>query len=129
MPSHGFLMTHMNFGAHTSKTRESTVNYRSFWFLALYVELHFHTLCPTCRTCSCSKHESWCTSLRNHVMSTDSDPTPGCPDHFTTPHSHFHLFLSPLRTNRKEPVRAQILDSKCFTRSKVCYLVKKRRLR
>ncbi len=25
----------------------------------------------------------------------------GCPDHFTTPtpHSHFHLFLSPLRTN------------------------------
>jgi hypothetical protein len=62
------------------------------------------TLCPTYRTCSWSEHESWCTNLRNHVMSTDSDPTPGCPDHFTTPHPHFHLFLSPLRTNRKEPV-------------------------
>jgi hypothetical protein len=44
-------------------------------------------------------------------MSTDSDPTPGCPDHFTTPHSHFHLFLSPFRTKRKEPVRAQILKN------------------
>jgi hypothetical protein len=38
------LMTHMTFGAHISKTRESTVNYRSFWFLALHVELYFHTL-------------------------------------------------------------------------------------
>jgi hypothetical protein len=44
MPSHTFLMAHMKFGAHTSKTRESTVNYRSFWFLALYVELHFCTI-------------------------------------------------------------------------------------
>jgi hypothetical protein len=44
MPSDAFLMEHLNFGVHTSKTRESTVNYRSFWFLALYVELHFHTL-------------------------------------------------------------------------------------
>jgi hypothetical protein len=37
-------MTRMTFGVHTSKTRESTINYRCFWFLALCGELHFHTL-------------------------------------------------------------------------------------
>jgi hypothetical protein len=102
--------THDLWCAHIKNTRIHR-QHRCFWFLALYVELHFLTLWSTYRTCSWSKHESWYTSLRNHVMSTDSDPTPGCPDHFTTPHAHFHLFLSPLRTKRKESVRAQILKN------------------
>ncbi len=100
--------THEIWCAHIKNTRIHR-QYRCFWFLlALYVELHFLTLWSTFRTWSWSKHESLCTSLRNHVMSTHSDPTPGCPDHFTTPHSHFHLFLPPLNFVRNEPVRAQI---------------------
>ena len=110
--------THEIWCAHIKNTRIHR-QYRCFWFLlALYVELHFLTLWSTCRTCSWSKHESLCTSLRNHVMSTHSDPTPGCPDHFTTPHSHFHLFLPPLRTKRKEPVRAQIWKKLAFYNTK-----------
>ncbi len=76
--------THDLWWTHIKNTRIHR-QYRCFWFLALHVELYFLTLRSTCRTCSWSKHESWCTSLRNHVMSTHSDPTPDCPDHFTTP--------------------------------------------
>ncbi len=56
---------------------------------------HFDTLCITRRTCSCSQHESFFTSLRKYVVPAHSDWTPVCPAPFTTPHSHFLLFLPP----------------------------------
>jgi hypothetical protein len=59
------------------------------------VTVHFDTLCSTRRTCSCSQHESFCTSLRKYVVPAHSDWTPDCPAPFTTPHSHFLLFLPP----------------------------------
>jgi hypothetical protein len=71
------------------KNTRSNRQHHCFWFLTLYVELHFHTLWNTYRTCSWSKHESLSTNLRNRVISTHSDSTPDCPDPFTTPRSHF----------------------------------------
>ena len=40
----------------------------------------------TWRSCSCSKHESFWTSVRKHVVPTNSDWSPDCPTPFTTPH-------------------------------------------
>jgi hypothetical protein len=59
------------------------------------VTVHFDILFITRRTCSYSQHESFCTSLRKHVTPAHSDWTPDCPTPFTTPHSHFLLFLPP----------------------------------
>ncbi len=75
-------------------TRSNRQNY-SFSLFTLYVELHFHTLWITSQSSSCSKHESFITNLRKHVVPPHSDWTPGCPVPFTTPHSHFLLFLPP----------------------------------
>ena len=69
------------------KNTRSHCQDRCFSFLALYVELHFHTRWSTWRSSSCSKHESFCTSLRKHVVPAHSDRTPGCPGPFTSPHS------------------------------------------
>ncbi len=56
---------------------------------------HILDVAYTRRTCSWSQHESFCTSLRKYVVPVHSDWTSGCPAPFTTPHSHFLLFLPP----------------------------------
>ena len=93
MPSHTLLMSHMNFGAHLSKTRHTTVKISVSGSSPCYVELHFGTCWSTWRSFSFSKHECSCTSLRKHVIPTHSDSTLDCPAPFTTPHSLFLLFL------------------------------------
>ncbi len=45
------------------------------------VAVHFDGLCSTRRTCSCSQHESFCTSLRKYVVPAHFDWTPGCHAH------------------------------------------------
>ncbi len=50
--------------------KNTTIHRQNFFFsfLTLYVELHFRTRWSTWRSCSCSKHESFCTNLRKHVV-------------------------------------------------------------
>jgi hypothetical protein len=88
MPLHAFVMARMTFGAHTSKTRETTKiavsgSSRCTWN-CIFTHSEAHPgLVP------CSKHESLCTSLRKYVDTTHSDSTPGCPDPLTTHSSRF----------------------------------------
>jgi hypothetical protein len=54
--------------------------------LQVSVQLHFHDLWNTQRTCSSWKHQCLCTRLWGHVIQTLSPWTPGCPALYLTTH-------------------------------------------
>ena len=83
MTSRTWFMTFMTFVAYTSKLLEK-VKIGSY---------------------SISKHESFCTSLRNHVVPTHSDWTPDCRAPFTNTH------VLSLLTSRHFPLRTCLKSS------------------
>ena len=86
---------------HTNSHRPN----RGFWFHVVSTQLHFGTLWRTWRTCSRSKHESFCTSLRQHVVPTHSDWTPDCLTPFTNTHELSLLYLSSFLTENMSEER------------------------
>ena len=103
MPSHVFLMTHMNFGVYPSETREVTVK----------ITVSGSSLCTW--NCIFTHADSWslthdggsgvfkqpsfCTRIRKRVVPAHSHWTPGCP---APKGSLFHNFLPPFLAERQE---------------------------